>query len=55
MESINTNPAVLQWIMKWYDSITEQVIAERAKPVYSNPNFDFYLANSLDKDKYWKI
>ena len=48
MESMVVNPAVLEWIKKWFASITEQVMAEKRQPVYQNPNFDFYQANSIN-------
>lgn len=47
MEAVSIDTWVLKWVQLWFDRLTDQVLEE--KP-YVNPNFDFYLANKINKD-----
>lgn len=55
MEALQINEAVLNGIKKWFDTITDQVLAERKTPFYANKVSDFYEANKLNPKDIEKI
>lgn len=47
MEALPINTGVLEWIKKWFETLTQWVMNETP---YVNPAFDFYTANKLNPD-----